>query len=138
MRLTKLLALVALVTVAGLTLAPSRAEDKKTPTIKEVMAKANKGNSALLGVLKKELAAQDINWDHVQEHAKELLDLSKALGKNEPPKGEKASWEKLTKQYEDNATALNKAAEKKERQAATDARNKLQGSCAGCHKLHRG
>src|SRR5262249_43149188 len=128
----------ALVTVAGLTLVPSRADDKKDPTIKEIMNKAHKGGNALIKVLEKELKAPDVDWEHVQEHTKELLDLGKALGKNEPPKGEKASWEKLTKQYEDNATALNKAAEKKERKTAQDARAKLQGSCAGCHKQHRG
>jgi cytochrome c556 len=64
--------------------------------------------------------------------------LSKALGKNDPPKGDKKSWEKLTKDYLTNAEALQKAAADKDSKAAASSQMKLQNSCKSCHGAHRG
>src|SRR5262245_23993434 len=96
-RLAKLVAVVALGAVAALVLAPSRADDQKELTIKEIMTKAHKGGNSLIQVVGKELKASDVDWEHVTEHVKDLVKLGKGLAKNEPAKGEKASWEKLTK-----------------------------------------
>src|SRR5439155_8470261 len=112
MRLAKLCAVLVLGAVAVLALAPSRADDKKDPTIKEIMNKAHKGGNSLIQKVGKELKAAEVDWDHIAEHTKELLDLGKGLIKNDPPRGEKESWEKLSKQYEDTATVLDKAAQK--------------------------
>jgi hypothetical protein len=137
MRLANLVAIVALGAVAALVLAPSRADDKKPPTIKEIMTKAHKGANSLLSELGKDLKEDSVDWGHVQEHAKELLDLGKGLAKNEPPRGDKASWEKLTKLYEETATTLTKAAEKKDQKAAQAAQKKLAGMCKNCHSAHK-
>jgi hypothetical protein len=132
-----MVAVLALAAVAALTLVPSRADDQKELTIKEIMTKAHKGGNSLIQVVGKELKAGEVDWDHVAEHAKDLLKLGKGLAKNEPHKGDKASWEKLTKQYEENATALVKAAEQKDKKAAQDAHRKLTSSCMSCHKVHK-
>src|SRR5262245_8724315 len=136
-RLAKWVAVLALGAVAALILAPSRAADDKDLTIKEIMTKAHKGGNSLIQVVGKELKANDVDWDHVTDHVKDLVKLGKGLAKNEPPRGDKASWEKLTKQYEDNATALQKAAEKKDKKAAVEAHKKLTGMCMTCHKVHK-
>jgi cytochrome c556 len=70
--------------------------------------------------------------------SKELVDLGTALGKNTPPKGEKKSWQEKTALYKANASALNKAAERKDKKQTQGAFKRLQGSCAACHKNHKG
>jgi hypothetical protein len=59
------------------------------------------------------------------------------MGKNGPPKGHKASWEKLTSAYAEWASDLDKAAQAKDKDAALEAHGKLAGSCMACHREHR-
>jgi cytochrome c556 len=65
------------------------------------------------------------------------VELATALCKNQPPKGDRASWDKLTKQYLENAKKLNDAAAEHDRAAALAVRAKLGGSCTACHRFHR-
>ena len=56
-----------------------------------------------------------------------------SLGQNEPPKGHKASWEKLTTAYAKWATDLDEAAQAKNKaQFETAYRSAIQG-CNACH-----
>ena len=74
----------------------------------------------------------------MQPQAKELAKLAAALGKNPPPKGEKDSWEKLTKEYATNAAALEKAVAAKDQTAAMNVIKKMGGdACNNCHTAHR-
>jgi cytochrome c553 len=111
--------------------------DDKTPSIKDIMTKAHKGGDSLIEKLGKELKADEPKWDDVQKETKELVDLGSALGKNDPPKGEKESWAKLTKQYVDEAKVLDGAAQKKDKAAAAEAQKTLKTYCAACHKEHK-
>jgi cytochrome c556 len=114
------------------------ADPGKLPTIKEIMHKAHQGPNSILPTVGKDLRNSDgPDWDEIKRAAKELVRLGTALGKNEPPKGEKNSWQKLTKAYVESAKALLSAAEKSNQAAAELARKKLQSSCTGCHKSHR-
>jgi hypothetical protein len=116
----------------------TQGDPEKTPTIKEIMGKAHKGPNSILPNVGKDL--RDTNgpdWDEIKRSAKELVNLGKALGKNAPPKGEKASWQKLTKAYTEGAESLLTAAEKQNKSGAETAQKQLQNSCAGCHKAHR-
>jgi hypothetical protein len=128
---------LALLTGMALTLRTSNAEDEKTPPIKEIMTKAHKGGNSLIQTIGKELKAAEPAWTDVQKKTKELVKLGTALGKNEPPKGEQASWEKLTKEYLQNAKALDEAANKKDKASALASHKKLTGACASCHKAHK-
>jgi cytochrome c556 len=109
----------------------------KNPNIKDIMTRAHKGSGSVLTTLGRELKAEEPNWSDVQKQTKELVSLGGSLGKNEPPKGSAQSWERLTQQYVKNATALDQAAQDKDRAAAMAARAKIAGSCAACHKQHR-
>src|SRR5262245_4889514 len=108
-----------------------------TPTIKEIMTKAHKGGDALLKKLGKQLKGKDVPWEDVQAESKELLDLGKSLGKNDPPKGDKKSWEKFTASYVKGAESLHKAADDKDQKTAAKAQTSLEGSCKACHAVHR-
>lgn len=128
-----------LAVLAGLTawLAPSGADEKKEPTIKAIMTKAHKGGDSLIAGIGKDLKESEPDWADVLKSSKELATLGTALGKNEPPLGEKESWEKLTKAYQVKAKALVAAAEKKDKDDATAAHKTLSMTCAGCHKAHK-
>ena len=116
----------------------SIAEDDKDPSIKEIMTKAHKGGNSLLSTVGKDLKSAEPNWDDVQTKTKELVKLGKSLGKNDPPKGDKESWEKLTKSYLDTAKQLDDAVRAKEKSKAVTAHSKLTKMCAACHKVHKG
>lgn len=107
-------------------------------TIKDVMGKAHKGAGALLPTLGKGLRSDSPSWEEIQKQTKELVELGEALGKNDPPKGAKPSWEKFTKNYVQLAKDLQSAAEKKNTQDARSAHAKLVGSCKACHNAHKG
>jgi cytochrome c556 len=109
----------------------------KNPTVKDIMTRAHKGSTSVLTMLGRELKAEEPDWPDVQKQTKELLTLGTSLGKNEPPKGSKESWQRLTQQYVRSAEALDKAAQDKDRAVAMATRLRIAGSCAACHKAHR-
>jgi cytochrome c556 len=121
---------VAIVACSSTTAANNLAE----PTIKEVMKKVN-GKAGLKGDIDADIKAA--KWDDLTTKAKELVPLAKALGKNDPPKGDKESWKKYTDAYAKAADDLEAAAEKKDADAAKTA-FKVITTCMGCHSAHRG
>jgi cytochrome c556 len=139
MRKTWILATAA---TAGLLLASFGANrlgaaDDKVPTIEDIMKKVNKPRVGLHSDVGNALKAATVNWDTIQAKTKEYATMADFLGKNDPPKGTKASWEKLTKTYADDAKALNAAAEKMDKATVTSLHKKLSGECMACHKAHR-
>jgi hypothetical protein len=105
------------------------------PEIKEVMQKVN-GKGGICGMCKAGLKAEEPKWDELAEKAKDWVPLAKALGKNDPPKGDKESWKKLTDGYAKAAEDLEKACKDKDVKAANAAMKTLT-ACAGCHTPHR-
>ncbi len=113
------------------------AKDDAPPTIKKIMGALNKGPASESSKLKKSLAAKNQNWKAIQSSAKAFATLGAALGKNEPPKGEKASWETLTVAYATESKALEDAAEKKDLGGTKEAFKNLSMSCMSCHRAHK-
>jgi len=113
------------------------AQNEKAPSIKDIMTKLNKGPKSLCPVLGTALKADPPKWDDIQKETKEFATLAEALVKNDPPKGEKASWEKLCKEYAITAKDMDEAAQKKDQKAAAAAQGKLAKSCMSCHDAHR-
>jgi hypothetical protein len=109
-----------------------------SPTIKQVMVKLTKGPNSLTPVIGKELEAEPPAWETIQPQTKEYARLAAAMSKNEPSKGAKESWTKLSTAFADSAAALDKAAQAKNKDAALEAHGQLAGSCMECHKEHRG
>jgi hypothetical protein len=102
------------------------------------MARLTKGPGSLTPVIRQELQAEQPAWETIQDQTREFVRLAEALGQNEPPKGGKESWAKLTADYAESATALDRAAQARDRDAALAAHGKLASSCMPCHKEHRG
>ncbi len=136
-KLAQTAGVLALLAVVALALSRTGAADNKSPTIKEIMQKAHNGDSSLLGQLRGELRDDVPEWADIQKQTKELVTLASSLGKNNPPRGDKESWQKLTKQYLERAKALDGAAKKKDKKASQVAYAKLRGSCGDCHNAHK-
>jgi len=107
------------------------------PSIEDIMNQVNKKKSGLHEQVATALNASTVNWGEVQKQTKQYAVLAEFLGKNDPPKGSTASWEKLTKAYADDAKALHTAAESKNKSALNATIKKLSADCMGCHQAHR-
>jgi cytochrome c556 len=121
----------------GLTVCEGVFAAERAPSIEEIMKKVNGGKGLQKKQLPDSLKASPVDWPAVQKLTKEYAELAAALGQNDPPKGEKASWAKLTKAYADAAKKLNDAAEKKDKEALLAVHNQIGKSCGGCHKAHK-
>lgn len=113
------------------------ADDKKEklPDISEIMKKAHGKTDGYLGKIGK--AAKAGKWEDAQKTAKDLVLIADALAKNEPPKGEAKSWEKLTKQYIDTSKKIEAGAKKEDAKAVGDGLGSIGKSCGECHKAHK-
>ena len=112
------------------------AQDKKAPTIKEIMKLGHAGAEGYLGQAGS--AVKGGKWDAAATAAKKLDDNAALLEKATPRKGEAASWAELTKKYHANTSALLAATEKKDTAGAKQALGALGGSCKECHSVHKG
>jgi hypothetical protein len=116
---------------------PADAQAGRVPDIKEIMARLNKPGG-LYPSLARELKTDNPSWDDVQLQARSFTRLAAALYQNAPPKGDRGSWDALTRAYYANAVALEQAAGKHDLAAARAAHAKLGGAaCKTCHAAHR-
>jgi cytochrome c556 len=113
------------------------AEAGASPTIKAIMGKLTKGHGSLTPVIGEELHADPLPWETIQAQTREYAQLAAALGQDEPPKGSKESWAKLTGTFSETAAALDRAAQAKDKDAALEAHDALESSCMACHREHR-
>ena len=121
--------------IAILTLAGAATADG--PNAKEIMGKANKP-TGIYFTLALDLKDDNPSWPDIQQEAKDLSKLAAALRQATPPRGDKESWDKLTKSYADNAKALEQATAKMDQKAAQAAHARMGGdACMNCHKAHR-
>jgi len=130
--LAGLLGLVAVVSGA----AQADDKDSKAKDIGEVMKKAHTADEAFRKVIAK--AVKDKDYESAATTAKAWVALSSQLGKFDPPKGEKASWKKLTTKYAKDVKSLAGAIDKKNARGAGQALATINKSCGTCHKAHKG
>jgi cytochrome c556 len=112
-------------------------DDQSPETASEIMKKTH-GKTGLRKTIEKNLKANPVDWDKVQKDSKVYAELAGMLGKATPPKGDKASWEKLTKAFADTTKEMNTDAEKKDAPAVQGALGKIGQMCMPCHGAHRG
>jgi hypothetical protein len=126
-------AVAALVVSSGLV----AAQGEKTPTTKEVMRKLHKGANSPLAKLKVAMKSDSPDWTSVQNTTKEFVTLGAAMAKNEPTKGEAASFKKLADAYYENSKAMDTAAKDEDKPKTQAALTKVSTSCMACHKAHK-
>src|SRR5947209_6915607 len=96
--MTRLRWVLAVLTAAALVSSVPAAVDDPT-SIEDVMNKGSKKEVGLRDQITKEVKKPSPDWATVQAKAKEWTVLAAALGKNDPPKGDKASWKRFTDTY---------------------------------------
>ena len=67
-------------------------DDEKTPTVKDIMKKLHKGSTSQQNVLKKQAAADPLDWEAIGKTTKDFVILGAAMAKNDPTKGDKENW----------------------------------------------
>ena len=82
-------------------------------------------------------AVKDGKWDEAQKLATELAACGAALPDTKCPKGDAASWAKLSKDFAAQTKAVAAACAKKDAAAADAALKSLGASCKACHTAHR-
>jgi hypothetical protein len=131
--LSAALGMMAIMLAVGATASAEDKKDEKVPTISDIMLKGHKGTDAYIAKIKG--AVKGGKWEDAQEYAKTLEFFGANLGKNKPPKGEAASWEKLTKKYAENTKLVHQGTKDKDAKAVNKG---LAGiNCMECHKAHK-
>jgi cytochrome c556 len=129
---------LVLLLIAGLVSGPAGAQDEeKTPPVKKIMDVLHKGGKAHLSKAKAALKGDSPDWAEVLKDAKAIAKYGAYLPKNDPPRGDKESWEKIAKTYASTAKTLEEAAEKEELTKARAATKKLGATCKTCHEAHK-
>jgi cytochrome c556 len=124
--------------LAVLAVGPVGAQGGKTPpSVKEIMKRLHQGSGAPNVIIRMELQDEQPDWAAVQRLSMDFVTLGAALGKNNPPKGDRQSWGKVSAQYLEAAQAMNAAAQKKDKPAALAAHTRLNQVCKTCHDAHR-
>src|SRR5205085_9173179 len=100
-----------------------------SPDIRRIMDKLGKGPQSLSNAIGVGLNADEPPWDDLQGQAREHAELTAELGKYDPPRGGKESWQKQTADYAEAADALDRAAQARDRDAAREAHGRLSRSC---------
>lgn len=135
-RLVCVAGVLAVLGAATLSTVLAGADD--TPSIKQVMVKLHKGADAPIAVLKTQLKSDTPDWAKVQKATKDFVILGASLAKNDPPKGDAASWKPLANAYFADSKATDDAASAKDLNAARASFGKLAASCKSCHVAHKG
>ncbi|HEY2786073.1 MAG TPA: hypothetical protein VGJ05_13985 [Fimbriiglobus sp.] len=109
----------------------------EVPAVDDIMKKVCSKKGAA-GKCTTAIAAE--KWEDAKKQAKIMADLGSKLGKNDPPAGDKADWDKLTKKFAKDAKAVADATEKKDKEAATTAIKAFTNkkNCSNCHSKHKG
>jgi cytochrome c556 len=128
--------MLALVVMGGLASRQAGAADEST-TPEVVMKKLFAGKTSANGILKAQLKGETPDWAKVKKAAETFTKYGPALGKNDPPRGEKASWDKLTKALADASKELDAAAKKEDLKKTNEVVKKIGASCKGCHEAHK-
>ena len=134
--------LMGLALVAGLICVPfveMSAADDKVADVSTIMKKNNGGKKSNGKLIDAALKSGDVKWDEVAKLAKDYNKYAADLPKNTPDKGDKASWDKLSKAYADEAKKLDEAAGKKDLDATKAAIATLikPATCKACHDVHK-
>jgi cytochrome c556 len=115
----------------------ARPEPASNPKLKSIMTKIGKGPQSLQESLKTDLKQEPVSWDTIEPKAKEYASVASEIGQQDPPRGQKDSWQKLSQVFADSASELSKAAQANNRDDTLAALDNLGGSCMSCHRQHR-
>ena len=85
----------------------------------------------------------DKNWEEIEHHAIQLVAAGSVIampgtGQSDAAWVKNPEWQQYAKEMADTGVAAWDAAKKKDKQALSDAGDKLVTTCEGCHKAYKG
>lgn len=107
------------------------------PGVDEIMDITHRPKKGLKDLLEAEAKKPKPDWMKMEKDAKEFVRLLGLMEKNDPPKGAKASWIKLCKDYAAEAAQVEAAVKKKDAKGVLAAIKSLDKKCDDCHDKHR-
>ncbi|MCS7014568.1 MAG: hypothetical protein RMJ19_00065 [Gemmatales bacterium] len=107
------------------------------PGVDEIMDITHRVKKGLKDVIEAEAKKPKPDWAKLQKDAKEFTRLISLMEKNDPPKGPKASWVKLCKEYTQDVAKIQEAANRKDAKEVLAAVKALDKKCDECHDKHR-
>jgi cytochrome c556 len=130
------LAVAVVIPVGAVSFAAFDDEKYDKETVMKTLFQKKSGKFS--SVLKKQVEAKSPNWEEIQKTTEDIAKYGKALGQNDPDKGDKESWKKLTGKLADNTKELDDAADAKDLAKVKASQKAIGGSCKACHDAHRG
>ncbi|OJW20221.1 MAG: hypothetical protein BGO49_04760 [Planctomycetales bacterium 71-10] len=106
-------------------------------SVEVVMKKLFAGKTSPNNTLKAAAKAPSPDWAKVKEASDAFSKYAPDLGKNDAPKGDKASWDKLCKALADSASSLKDSVDKKDVDGFKAVAKTIGSSCKDCHDAHR-
>lgn len=114
------------------------AEDKKAPSIGDLMELLHAEKTGTLEKIEKSAKADTPDWKEVQKLTGEYSKGATQLGKAAPPKADKKKlWADINKQLGTSAGKLDAGAKKKDAEAVTKSTKEIRGLCMKCHDAFR-
>ncbi|GBD36603.1 hypothetical protein HRbin36_01728 [bacterium HR36] len=109
----------------------------EVPGVDEIMDITHKVKKGLKDLIEAEAKKPKPDWAKMEKDAKEFTRLISLMEKNDPPKGPKASWIKLCKEYTQDVAKVETAVKKKDAKEVLAAIKALDKKCDDCHDKHR-
>ena len=131
------LSVMGLLVIAGIICQKASAVDDEPASIEKIMEALHKGRKSPVATLKTALKSSSPDWALIQKESKLYAKYAADLPKNEPPKGDKESFEKMAKAFADSAKKLEDAARREDLPAVKAAFGKIRTSCNSCHDAHK-
>jgi cytochrome c556 len=128
---------LTMLALVGATSWSAGAADDSPASIDKIMETLHKGRRSPLSTLKAALKSPSPDWAVVQKQSKTYAKVAADLPKNDPPKGDAASFKKLAKAFAANAKTLEESAAKEDLAATKAAFGKLGSACMTCHDAHK-
>ena len=131
------LSVMGLVVIAGIIGQKASATGDEPASVEKIMETLHKGRKSTFATVKTALKSASPDWPLIQKESKIYAKYAADLPKNDPPKGDSASFKRMAKAFADSAKKLEDAAQKEDLAAAKSALHKLGTLCESCHDAHK-
>ncbi|WP_337174565.1 cytochrome c [Paludisphaera sp.] len=128
---------MAALVLALAAVAPTNASADDPADVGTIMTKLFAGKNSPNNALKAAAKSDSPDWAKVKEASEVFSKFAPDLARNEPPQGDKDSWERLAKALADHAAALRDVADKQDADQLKATVKALGSSCKACHDVHR-
>ncbi|MBV8487697.1 MAG: cytochrome c [Planctomycetaceae bacterium] len=128
---------MSLLVVAGIVGQKASATGDEPASIEKIMETLHKGRKSPLATIKTALKSATPDWALIQKESKTYAKYAADLPKNDPPKGDSASFKSLAKVFADSAKKLDDAAQREDLAAAKSALHRIGTLCKSCHDAHK-